>query len=138
MPTTLSKKNSSTGASCEYCKILKSMFFYRTPLVAASEYMKNRINICSKQYLNTCSNPWTLVVLVSFNTELEQILSFRLGYCLLSGVQVGIYLLKFNNGNTKTMCEICSKLTIKSLTSLWCLYLSIFNRFYTLFCCFHC
>ena len=27
---------------------------------------------------------------------------------------VGIYLSKVNNGNTKTMCEICSKLTIKT------------------------
>ena len=26
----------------------------------------------------------------------------------------GIYLFKFNNGNTRTMCEICSKLTIKT------------------------
>ena len=26
----------------------------------------------------------------------------------------GIYLFKFNNGSTKTMCEICSKLTIKT------------------------
>ena len=26
----------------------------------------------------------------------------------------GIYLFKVNNGNTKTMCEICSKLTIKT------------------------
>ena len=31
------------------------------------------------------------------------------------------YLFKFNNGNTRTMCEICSKLTT-SLTSLQCLY----------------
>ena len=26
----------------------------------------------------------------------------------------GIYLFKFNNGNTRAMCEICSKLTIKT------------------------
>ena len=26
----------------------------------------------------------------------------------------GIYLLKFNNRNTRTMCEICSKLTMKT------------------------
>ena len=25
----------------------------------------------------------------------------------------GIYLFKFNNGNVRTMCEVCSKLTIK-------------------------
>ena len=26
----------------------------------------------------------------------------------------GIYLFKINNGNTRTMCEICSKATIKT------------------------
>ena len=36
----------------------------------------------------------------------------------------GIYLLKANNRNTRIRCEICSKLTIKTLTS---------NIFYTLF-----
>ena len=38
----------------------------------------------------------------------------------------GIYLLKVNNRNTRTRCEICSKLTIKTperrLASFWCLY----------------
>ena len=38
----------------------------------------------------------------------------------------GIYLLKVNNRNTRTKCETCSKLTIKtperSLASFWCLY----------------
>ena len=32
----------------------------------------------------------------------------------------GIYLLKVNNGNTRSFCEICSKLTIK--TPEQCLY----------------
>ena len=36
------------------------------------------------------------------------------------------YLFQVNNGNTKTKCEICSKLTIKSterqITSFWYLY----------------
>ena len=26
---------------------------------------------------------------------------------------IGVYLLKVNNGNTRTICEICSKLTMK-------------------------
>ena len=41
-------------------------------------------------------------------------------------VRAGIYLLKVNNRNTRTRCEICSKLTIKTperrLASFWCLY----------------
>ena len=31
-----------------------------------------------------------------------------------SSSQVGCYLFKVNNGNTRTMCEICSKLSIKT------------------------
>ena len=30
-------------------------------------------------------------------------------------LSAGIYLLKFNNRNTRTRCEICSKLTMKTL-----------------------
>ena len=41
-------------------------------------------------------------------------------------IPAGIYLLKVNNRNTRTRCEICSKLTIKTperrLASFWCLY----------------
>ena len=44
----------------------------------------------------------------------------------LSIIPAGIYLLKVNNRNTRTRCEICSKLTIKTperrLASFWCLY----------------
>ena len=47
------------------------------------------------------------------------------GY-LMSRNPAGIYLLKVNNRNTRTRCEICSKLTIKTperrLASFWCLY----------------
>ena len=37
---------------------------------------------------------------------------------------VGIYLLKVNNRNTRTRCEICSKLTMKTPERrlAWCLY----------------
>ena len=42
------------------------------------------------------------------------------------GYLAGIYLLIVNNRNTRTRCEICSKLTIKTperrLASFWCLY----------------
>ena len=36
----------------------------------------------------------------------------------------GNYMFKVNNKNTRTRCEICSKLTIKTpeLASFWCLY----------------
>ena len=35
-------------------------------------------------------------------------------YSISSQYPTGIYLSKFNNRNTRTMCEICSKLTIKT------------------------
>ena len=45
---------------------------------------------------------------------------------LIIRFQAGICQLKVNNRNTRTMCEICSKLTIKApeqrLASFWCLY----------------
>ena len=34
----------------------------------------------------------------------------------------GNYMLKINNRNTRTRCEICSKLTIKIMVSFWYLY----------------
>ena len=34
--------------------------------------------------------------------------------CLFITIPAGIYLLKVNNRNTRTRCEICSKLTIKT------------------------
>ena len=50
----------------------------------------------------------------------------------------GIYLLKVNNGNTKTMCEICSKLIIKTPEQRRWRHSLVFiiniNIFHTLFC----
>ena len=34
---------------------------------------------------------------------------------MLSGIPAGIHLLKTNNRNIRTICEICSKLTIKTI-----------------------
>ena len=65
--------------------------------------------------------------------------ALHLGCCSSSGSAAGtvlnnnesyedpviIYLLKFNNENTRTMCEICSKLTEECTTTMmlfWCLY----------------
>ena len=43
-----------------------------------------------------------------------------------SGSPAGIYLLKGNNRNTRTRCEICSKLTIKTLgRRQWCSGVSV-------------
>ena len=39
-------------------------------------------------------------------------------YARITRFPVGIYLLKVNNRNTRTRCEICSKLTIKTYFTL--------------------
>ena len=48
------------------------------------------------------------------------------GKRIFHSLSAGIYLPKVNNRNTRTRCEICSKLTIKTperrLASFWCLY----------------
>ena len=54
----------------------------------------------------------------------------------------GIYLLKVNNTNTKTRCEICSKLTIKTpidanTVALLSLLFTL-NMFHIMFWCFCC
>ena len=43
---------------------------------------------------------------------------------------------KPSNGNTRSICEIYSKLTIKTPESFWCLYCN-FERIYTFSGCFH-
>ena len=43
-------------------------------------------------------------------------------------IPTGIYLFKVNNGNTRTRCEVCSKLTANTLVSL----LLTLNIFHTL------
>ena len=48
-----------------------------------------------------------------------------------------IYLSKVNNENTRTMCEIRSKLIIKIPEQHQSLLLTL-NKFYILFWCFHC
>ena len=54
----------------------------------------------------------------------------------LSLLPTGIYLFKVNDGKNRTMCEICSKLTMKIDVVLVSLLLTL-NRFHSLFCCFH-
>ena len=50
----------------------------------------------------------------------------------------GIYLFKVNIGNTKTACEIRSKLTIKTPYVVLLSLLLTLNRFHAMSWCFHC
>ena len=46
---------------------------------------------------------------------------FTLFHSQITYVLAGIYLFKINNRNTRTRCEICSKLTIKIPVSIVCI-----------------
>ena len=57
---------------------------------------------------------------------------------LLEPAQANIYQFKVNNRKTRNRCEICSKLTIRSLMSVSkssLLTLNIFHAFFWCFCC---
>ena len=51
---------------------------------------------------------------------------------------VGIYLLKANHRNSRTRCEICSKLTRCSIGVVLVSLLLTLNIFHTLLLCFYC
>ena len=53
------------------------------------------------------------IVLPKIASLVKNPLRISLNVFLLS-IPAGIYLLKVNNRNTRTRCEICSKLTIKT------------------------
>ena len=62
---------------------------------------------------------------------LDRVLNTALNY--VSKIPVGNCMFKFNNRNTRTRCEICSKSTIKTqerrLVSFWCLYCWLWTDF---------
>ena len=64
---------------------------------------------------------------------------FRYSASVVEEYLSGIYLFKVNNGGTRAICEICSKLRIKTdvvvIVSLSILI--TLNRFHALFRCFH-
>ena len=64
---------------------------------------------------------------VSANAHTREFGEITVFYAVYFDVNpAGNYLFEVNNRNTRTRCEICSKLTIKTperhLASFWCLY----------------
>ena len=135
-PATLLKRGSNIGAflSCEYCGIFKDSFFYRTP-----------VWLLLFGPLAPLVQPWsnhfpridcTVKALKRFFSKFQRC-QWPIAYCKHDGTNIvpcskwnheqppmqsifgdapaGIYLLKVNNRNTRTRCEICSKLTIKMI-----------------------
>ena len=129
--------------SCEFCGIFKNTFFYRTPLVAASALSLLLIHKAEKNnakkvdnnemilYLKSqySTNNRNQIVFVQNSSSIEELSSFEgireeLKIILkhtkdgenmsLRNNPAGIYLLQVNNRNTRTRCEICSKLTINT------------------------
>ena len=81
----------------------------------------------------------------NFPKEKDSIMTFLLGILLnyseqlFSSTTVNsavIYLLKFNSGNTRAMCEVCSRVTLKKTRTTSSLLLT-FNRFHTWFWSFN-
>ena len=60
------------------------------------------------------------MVLLNFDdAAIRGFLSLLKIFCICPA---GIYLVNVDNRNTKTKYELCLKLTIKTMTSFWCLY----------------
>ena len=111
-PATLLKETPRQVFPCKFCEIFKKTLFCRTLR-------------------------WLLLFFV--NPYLPQLLTVTRSsgdLCRLDTNSVVwfypsiIYMFKVNNGNTRTMCEICSKLTIKTTERR--------HIFHTLFWCYHC
>ena len=81
---------------------------------------------------------WIDALVLLFNETLRYISKFFLNY---RNLQAGIYLFKVNNENTRTNCEIWSKLTVQTLERCnWYrsgVLLLTLNVFHTLSSCFH-
>ena len=61
-------------------------------------------------FLKTSTKSWCCCMGVSYSPSKKTAPFWNILFHIL----VCIYLFKVNNGNTRTMCEVCSKLTIKT------------------------
>ena len=101
------KGGSDTVVFLWICEIFKNIFFTETIRATASVTFR----CLNRQLFNVFPFKNHIIWLAERpgNTETKK-------NCL---VLAGIYLFKANNGNTETMCEICSKLTIKTTKTLF-------------------
>ena len=86
----------------------------------------NKIHTLYSQFLRKLTDLTNARVSGTTFAQQTHLLKHGKTFHLLKPFPAGIYLLKVNNRNTRTKCEICSKLTIKTperrLASFWCLY----------------
>ena len=69
---------------------------------------------------------------------LKKLLMENFIFCTVSVFPTGINLFKINIRNTRTICEICLKLTIKTAERLLVALLLTLKKFYKPFWCLHC
>ena len=88
------QSNDSKGANNHF------LFLYKIPTLA-QEYVENR----------------QVIMIIELTYSRSKCTAKMVVFPILS-YPAGIYLFKVNNENTRTMCKICSKLTIKTLELL--------------------
>ena len=112
-PATLFKKETLAQVfSCEFCKISKNIFSYRTPLVAASG-----LNFFLQQFFKFSRNIFTSFSLL-YISKLYKFLDLKLLFYLLVDNQVTEFFKEFRNG------YFCIELSI-TLSSNHCLLLFV-------------
>ena len=112
-------------------KKTKYSFFHKPTKTDDISLVLPKLNINNREIARTESIKFLGIFLdenLSWKTHIKYIknkISKNIGISFKAS-PAGIYLLKVNNRNTRTRCEICSKLTIKTperrLASFWCLY----------------
>ena len=93
-----------------------------------------KISMLSKTWkLNCCG--WGLVQILRNSPKYLNPEIFTAKFCfwnIFDPLSTIIYLLKINNWYTRKRCEICSKLTVKTQTSFWCLWI-YFTPFFSVY-----
>ena len=109
-------------------KIILYTFFYISNLVAKAPGLnlgKKLTNLLSNREALKISRQHFVYFFPSQKRLLLQCNAMTFVYTI-GKYPAGNYLFKVNNKSTRTRCEICSKLTIKTpeqrLASFWCLY----------------
>ena len=96
-PATLLKETPRQVFPCKFCEIFKKTLFCRT--------LRWLLLFFVNPYLPNCSQTVTSSSGDLCRLDTNSVVWFYPSI---------IYMFKVNNGNTRTMCEICSKLTIKT------------------------
>ena len=88
-----------------YMIIFTSMVYtlFKSKFVSMSTKISRCTMVTRKPKIRCLKNHWCVLIFALLSSTFTFVLFFP----------TGIYLLKVNNRNTRTRCEICSKLTIK-------------------------